>query len=131
VKKNAGIFGAVAVVLAILGMSSLPRNSSGGGAQSTTENPKRSKLATKTPKDNRPGLPVFSACDEIQTRLQPLVTGNTPPKWTLPGYCYTGKKPKSDLQLNTDNVDFVIATAPNPVSTHLPLSFDRILEIIQ
>ena len=130
-KKNAGIFGALAVVLAIFGMSSLPRNSSLGGAQSTTANAKRSKVATRTPKDNRPGLPVFAACDEIQTRLQPLVTGDAPPKWTLPDFCYTGTKPKTDLQLNLANVDFVIATAPNPVSTHLPLSFDRILEIIQ
>lgn len=124
-KKNAGIFGAVAVVLAILGMSSLPRNPSGGGGggQNTTENAKRSKLPVKPPS---------SACAEIQKRIDPLLEDSLLATWTPPNSCYPPDSPPAiDQKLNAEHVDFVIATVPNPVSTHLPLSFDRILEIIQ
>jgi hypothetical protein len=139
-KKNAGIFGAVAVVLAILGMSSLPRNPSGGGAQSTTESAKKSK----TPVTPNPSAPS-SACKEIQRRLRPLVidtagrvTGDPQPtngkdqsRWAPPASCYSDPKYASNQRLNVGNVAFVIATAPNPISTHLALQFDRALEIIQ
>jgi hypothetical protein len=140
VKRNAGIFGALAVVLAILGMSSLPKNSGGGGAQSTTGSAKRSKSPVKP---NASAL--SSACQEIQRRLRPLVidsagrvTSDPQPsndrnhlEWTPPASCYSDRKSARDLRLNVDNVTFVIATAPNPISTHLALSFDRALEIIQ
>jgi hypothetical protein len=129
VKKNAGIFGALAVVLAILGMSSLPRNSGGGGSQSTPESAKGSKEPAKKAKAGNKS--IWSACDEIQNRLQPLVSDSPEPTWTPPKSCYIESKSASDHKLNVENVDFVIATAPNPISTHLPLSFDRILEIIQ
>lgn len=139
-KKNVGIWATLAVVLTFFGMSSVPKNSSVGGAQNTTESAKNSKLPVKP----NPSVPS-SACKEIQRRLRPLiidsaghVTGDSqPPKgkdqsqWNAPASCYSDPKFAKGDRLNVSNVTFVIATAPNPISTHLALSFDRALEIIQ
>ena len=48
-----------------------------------------------------------------------------------PGFCYRGDKAPDVQRLSPAHVDFVIATAPNPLMTHLPLMFDRVVEIIQ
>lgn len=137
-RKNAGLLTAVAVFLAFFGMSSLPKNSPGGTAPTAVETSKGTKAPTSTRKVGV-RLPVLSGCKEIQNRLHTLFTpnrlpGTTNPKleWTLPTSCYLGHPPSSQIQReNHGDVAFLIATAPNPISTHLPLSFDRILEIIQ
>jgi hypothetical protein len=128
VKKNAGIYGALAVVLAIFGVSSLPKNSSGGGGQGTTESAKGSKAATKPGNGKHPIS--YTACNEIQKRLQPFVKESDRPNG-MPASCYLDSKPDKPLKLGVRTLDFVIATAPNPIATHLPLLFDRITEIIQ
>jgi hypothetical protein len=139
-KKNAGILGALAVMLAIFGMSNLSRNPTGGGSQTASETSKRSKPPSK-PNRTAPS----SACYEIQRRIQPLVTdsygrvtgdvwpktGDDESQWIPPSSCYSDFRTASQDRLNIGNLTFVIATAPNPVSTHLALSFDRALEIIQ
>jgi hypothetical protein len=54
--------------------------------------------------------------------------------WKLPLSCYkNGKRPDTAVK-NVEalpNVGFAVATVPNPVSTHLPLLFDRLVETIQ
>jgi hypothetical protein len=82
---------------------------------------------------------VLSGCKEIQNRIQTLLapnrlagSSNPQPEWTLPDSCYVNISPPKPVQPdNQTDIAFLIATVPNPVSTHLPLSFDRILEIIQ
>jgi hypothetical protein len=126
VKTNAGIYGALAVVLAIFGMSSLPKNSTGSVGTTTTETGKGAKAATK------PGERVArTACNELQKRLQPFVKESDRANWMPPASCYPDPKPDKPKELNVSPLDFVIATAPNPISTHLPLLFDRVTEIIQ
>jgi len=133
VKKNAGLFTALAALIAVFGLSNLPKNSSGGSAQTVNEPTRGAKSATKTGSAGT----IFSPCEEIQKRLQPLLTDinewpgtDIPPSWTMPDFCYS-IPPTKNIELKAKNVDFVIAMVPNPVATHLPLSFDRILEIIQ
>jgi hypothetical protein len=128
VKKNAGIYGALAVVLAIFGVSNIPKSSSGGGATARTEVAKGTKSATKP--GERKASTAYTACKEIQRRLQPFVKESDRLKWMPPVSCYD-PQPASSPKLNAEPVHFVIATAPNPISTHLPLLFDRITEIIQ
>jgi len=127
VKKNAGIYGALAVVLAIFGVSNIPKSSS-GGATARTEVAKGTKSATKP--GERKASTAYTACKEIQRRLQPFVKESDRLKWMPPVTCYD-PQPASSPKLNAEPVHFVIATAPNPISTHLPLLFDRITEIIQ
>ena len=44
----------------------------------------------------------------------------------------SGKAPKDKyLPAFPTDVQFVIATVPNPITTHLPLVFDRMIEVIE
>src|SRR6202044_93314 len=89
----------------------------------------------KATKGSSDGL--SDGCEKIEGRLRPLVTGNILARisdlgWTLPKSCYEeGHVPDPVQRKGNEGVAFVIATVPNPISTHLPLSFDRSLEIIQ
>jgi hypothetical protein len=127
VKKNAGVFTALAVVLAFFGISNLPRSSSGGG--STTQ----AEMGNKSPeKANGNGSPVpYSPCEEIRKRLQPFVAEPQLKKWKLPEFCYANLSTANYPVMKPQDMDFVIATAPNPISTHLSMLFDRVVEIIQ
>jgi hypothetical protein len=128
VKKNAGIYSALAVVLAVVGVSNLPKSSSGNGATARTEAGRGTKSETKAVERN--ASTAYTACKEIQRRLQPFVQESDRLKWMPPVTCYD-PQPLNNPKLNVEPVHFVIATAPNPISTHLPLLFDRITEIIQ
>ncbi len=50
-----------------------------------------------------------------------------------PGFCYDGGKGPNDKYRPSlpPDVQFVVATVPNPISTHLPLVFDRMIEVIE
>jgi hypothetical protein len=125
VKKNAGVFTVLAVVLTFFGISNLPKNSSGG--TSTTQAVK----GNESPSKASGGVPsVKSPCREIQKRLQPFVADAPQQDWRLPDFCYATQIVSHKLSKAHD-LEFVIATAPNPISTHLPLLFDRIIEIIR
>ena len=129
-KRNGGIFAGLVVLLTILGVSNLPKGSEGGGAGET-----KKSAPTSVGNASPSGLLPYSACTEITDRLRRFVedSAGAPEKWKLPGSCYkTGQAPAGrNLPAALPNVSLAIATAPNPVSTHLPLSFDRIVEAIQ
>ena len=132
-RKNAGIFTAVAVVLAFFGLSNLPKSSPGGSASSATADKPKTSPKPKPPASGKPS----DGCEEILSRLRPLVNGNVLGDdtlaqlgWTLPESCYQAA-PKPVERKGDRTLQFLIATVPNPISTHLPFSFDRIVEIIQ
>jgi len=123
-KKNAGILTALAAVLAFFGLSNLPKNSPEG--QASTENKNGAKSTTATHPSG-----ISSPCEAIQKRLQPIVTDSPDQEWSAPRFCYPDSKAPDIPKVSSPDVDFVIATAPNPLITHLPLMFDRVIEIIQ
>jgi hypothetical protein len=127
VKRNAGVLTVVAVVLAFFGISNLPRNSSGGTVTAGAENGSKSSGEAIGGSGSVP----YSPCEQIQGRLQPYVTDIQQHTWKLPDFCYADPKTANYPKPEVHGVDFVIATVPNPISTHLPLLFDRSIEIIQ
>jgi hypothetical protein len=123
-KKNAGILTALAAVLAFFGLSNLPKNSSGGQAKTETRNGAKPATAVHPPV-------ISSPCQAIQKRLQSIVADTPDEQWRAPDFCYPDNRVPNVQKLSASNVVFVIATAPNPLVTHLPLLFDRVVEIIQ
>jgi hypothetical protein len=127
VKNNVSLFVA-AVFLTILGVSNFPRDAS------NTSNTTAIKAKTNASTVVGAGIsrtPSFG-CAEIQGRLQPYLIQLTAKDWQLPASCYLpGQVPKTQSPVFENGMRFVIATAPDPISTHLPLMFDRVIEAIQ
>src|SRR5215831_7924880 len=72
-------------------------------------------------------------CADIANRLRRFLKG-PPPKidmWALPDGCRTGGKTNGTPVTRMGHVQVAVAIVPNPVSTHLPLFFDRLVEVIQ
>ena len=127
-KQNAGIFTAIAVVLAMFGLSSISKNPTGGGTAP------QSQTGTKTSANMgaAKGAVPYSPCGRIQKRLQPFVLNISQQQtWRLPDVCYPQPNEVRDPTATAPGLDFVIATVPNPIFTHLPLMLDRSIEIIQ
>ena len=126
-KQNAGIIATLTVFLALFGVSNMPKStsSSGTAAETTT----KAKAAAKQNQGSQSTQSI--ACQEIGERLQPVLKQPLSADW-LSGSCYSdsnqARGPKSSVP---SGVHFVIATAPNPISTHLSLQFDRMIEVIQ
>jgi len=127
-KQNAGLIATLTVFLAFFGMSNLPKGTSGEGASKATT--KSRAVAKRTPTDQSP---QYLACEQIRKRLQPFVNQPASDHWRLPESCYEDNKLPQGTKTVTVPLDlhFVITTAPNPISTHLPLQFDRMVEVIQ
>src|SRR5580700_2102861 len=134
-KQNAGVIAILVVVLTLFGITSLPKSPSAG---SSAVGPKSKAKTTKKPVVQTPR----TACEEIRTRLQPFVADGALGDQHLPGSCYESgiapdqQKPGQQKDQPTAEVasfggNFVVATVPDPVSTHLPLLFDRTIEVIQ
>ena len=135
-KQNAGLIAALTVFLAFFGLSNLPKSTPSNGAASETTN-KTKSAATR----NGSKTPTLSpACEEIGDRLEPFLEkkpqpaeNKAQPDWQHPVFCYNeGKEPPNTYRSRlSPGVHFVIATVPNPISTHLPLVFDRMIEVIE
>jgi hypothetical protein len=128
--KKGGLAAGALALLAVVGVSNLPKASESSGAAES----KGSTGPVTTPV----ALPhLYSPCFKIAVRLRRFldIGSDDPESWRLPKSCYFPK----DYVLPNDLVDakafqtvrFAIATVPNPVSTHLPLFFDRLVETIQ
>jgi hypothetical protein len=126
-KQTAGIITALAVVLAIFGVSSLPKGSTGGAGSTPTDD--ATKASKGRPSTESPG--PYGPCVRIQKRLQPFVADSPQERWKLPAFCYPDSKVPDDPEVTAKGLEFVIATVPNPTLTHLPLLFDRLIEIMQ
>ena len=132
-KQNSGIVAILTVVLAAFGISNLQKGtpSNGAGSETTKKSESKAKPASKAPT-------LSPACEEIRDRLKPFFEeSEREEKKKLdeqnPGFCYdVGKGPKDKyLPAFPTDVQFVIATVPNPITTHLPLVFDRMIEVIE
>jgi hypothetical protein len=128
-KKNAGLIAALTVFLAFFGISNLPKSTPSSGIVSEAKS--RAKAPTKWNEGDHPAQ--YVACKEITARLRPFLHQPLQEDWQLPDSCYTGKRAPEKLRPMSVplGVHFVVATAPNPISTHLPLMFDRMVEVIQ
>jgi hypothetical protein len=130
-KQNGGLIAGLLVALTFFGVSNLPKSSESPGAtESKKSTPPSDKAASGS--KSKP----YSPCVEIADRLRRFVkaTDATPiESWRLPASCYkNGQVPDKVKDVNAlPPVRFAVATVPNPVSTHLPLFFDRIVETIQ
>jgi hypothetical protein len=72
------------------------------------------------------------ACGKIQERLRVLLADDPKPVLGAPNSCYADDHPAANAPIPPlPDVVFVIATAPNPVSTHLAVLFDRLIEAIE
>ena len=109
-KQNAGIVTALAVVLALFGISNLPKGSSGTGAASTEQSERGIKPPTKTT-----GNSTFSyACGQIQERIQPLMADNPDQAWRVPSFCYPNPAAIGDpVRTAPETITFAIASAPH------------------
>ncbi len=124
-KQTAGVITALAVVLAIFGVSNLPKSSTNSGTDTAFE--RGTKRTQKAPSDKD----KIYACSQIQERLQVLVADHAGDPWKLPDSCYGTSQTSDQPRTAPEDVVFAIATAPNPISTHLPMLFDRVIEIIE
>jgi len=132
-KQNSGIVAILTVVLAVFGISNLQKGTpnNGAGSETTKKSESKAKPTSKAPT-------LSPACEEIRDRLKPFFEeSEREEKKQLeeqnPGFCYDdGKAPKDKyLPAFPTDVQFVIATVPNPITTHLPLVFDRMIEVIE
>jgi hypothetical protein len=118
------------VVLIFFGAISLPRSAGdagapGAGKDTTAPIGGGSKAAS--------GKARHEACNEIAEKLARFVTDADSTRWAFPDSCYGDAPKQKELKVPEamSGVRFAIATAPDPISTHLPLLFDRIVETIQ
>ncbi|HEX4133562.1 MAG TPA: hypothetical protein VHY84_02990 [Bryobacteraceae bacterium] len=127
--RNGGLLAGVLVILTYLGVSNLPKSAESSSAAGPT---KSSPLAERTPQS---ASQPYAACQEIADRLQRFLTktDKTAAMGNRLGSCYVNPEAPNTLVTREAGPDvrFAIATVPNPVSTHLPLLFDRIVESIQ
>jgi hypothetical protein len=127
-KQSAGIITALAAVLALFGLSNLPKSSTGSGSATTAQ----SDQGVKPPVKAKHDYTISYACGKIQESIQPLVAVNPDQPWRVPSFCYANPEATKDpILIAPENLVFAIAMAPNPIATHLPLLFDRNIEIIE
>jgi len=133
-KDRGGVATTIALLIAaIFGASYIPRKSgdttSGQGSQRPA-----AKLPAGTTKSQQQAAAkekAIASCEQIAKRLQRLYAADEPVP--MPDSCFPDRAPggktvpaKTNLSLT-----FAIAIVPNPVQTHLPLTFDRAIESIQ
>jgi len=128
-KENAGILTSLAVVLALFGVANLPRSSSGGTGGATPANERGNAPREKVTESSN--STADHVCRKIQEQLQVLVADKLNQASGAPQSCYTSSKTANEAEATATDVSFVIATVPNPVSTHLALVFDRMVETIE
>jgi hypothetical protein len=133
--RNGGMVAGLLVLATIFGISNLPKNSeSPNDAES-----KKSKLPagkTAAASNPQPSAPCLNIGDRLRrfvnsTDARPIEAPVE--SWTLPATCYDNAQvPANATAVQAlRQVRFAVATVPNPVSTHLPLFFDRTVEAIQ
>ncbi len=138
-KRNGGLAAGLVAVLTLVGVSNLPNKS----IQAPVAGSRKSDRTATAAPSSKPSGP----CTEIAKRLGRFVKDANPPvkdanspkdpdkpidSWALPHSCYEAEQIKElEIVHAPPGVQFAIATVPNPVSTHLPLLFDRLVETIQ
>ncbi len=134
-KQNAGGTAVLVVVLTLFGITSLPNSPSAG---SLAVGPKTKAKTTKKRLYKLRVRPVKKSALAFNLSSPTLHWGDQ----HLPGSCYESgiapdqQEPGQQKDQPTPEVasfggNFVVAAVPDPISTHLPLRFDRTIEVIQ
>jgi hypothetical protein len=128
-KRNGGFIAGMLVVMTYLGVSNLPKSPEGtGGPAPKTVNAQSSQASGLNSN-------AYRACKEIGDRLERILKKSNAPTtdtWKFIKPCYfDGNAAATGSAEAWPDIQFAIATVPNPVSTHLPLAFDRVVESIQ
>ena len=133
-KDRGGLATTIALLIAaILGASYIPRkaadSTSAGGAQRPAA--KLPTGASKTQQQAAAKEKATPSCDQIAKRLKRLYPAGEPVP--MPDSCYPDRVEgaKTVAAKTNPGVNFAVAIVPNPVQTHLPLTFDRAIESIQ
>lgn len=132
-RKNASVIAAATILVAVFGISNAPRNSPTGVGSLEAVTKAKNAATSKTARQAQ----LNDACREILRRLRPFLaqqyTTEEPEALGLAPLCYVGKKqPQGLVHLSVPpSLRFVIATVPNPITTHLPLTFDRMIEVVE
>ncbi|HZD30054.1 MAG TPA: hypothetical protein VE779_00180, partial [Candidatus Angelobacter sp.] len=118
------------IFAALLGTSYLPRKAADAGK---TEEPHYS--ATSAPSVSPPagapdGQNLRPVCEQIRRRLQRFFPAGVPVPSSSGCRADDSISPVSSSASGTA-VSVAIAIVPNPVQTHLPLTFDRLIDAIQ
>jgi len=124
-RRNTGAAAVLAVVFAILGISYLPRK----GAESQTA-AQEARKPSRTPPSQLIQQGASETCTTIKARLDRFISN---PR--LPDSCYgparRGKPAKGLLKNPNSELKFAIALVPNPITTHLQLMTDALIEAVQ
>ena len=118
-KRNASLTALAAVAVALFGVSYLPR--SGNPSQT------RESAAANAARPARPKVEARDqvSCEETKKRLERFV-----PEVHYPAFCSESNRSTQNLP-GDGSVTVAIAIVPDPVATHLPLLFDRVVEVLQ
>ena len=133
--RNTGLVAGLVAVVALVGYSNRSNRSPESQLNTQPEKSQAASAKAQSTSEERTSAASMASvtCAEIRKRLARFVEddyGATPPEsWMLPASCY--EKAESKQVRAFRDVQFAIALVPNPVSTHLPLLFDRLVEAIQ
>jgi len=133
-KESGGIATTIALLIAaILGVSYIPRKAADSTSAQGPQRP-AAKLPASAGKSQQQAAAkekAIASCEQIAKRLTRLYPANE--KVAMPGSCYPDRAPdaKTTPAKVNPTLTFAIAIVPNPVQTHLPLTFDRAIESIQ
>ena len=116
---------AIAVLIAVLGFSFVPRR--GGEPSAPTEPAQRAKPVrhAEVAKPAKPNL--LPACEDISERVSRFY----PAGIAYPSSCYASETKDNSVASAAQIPNFAIALVPNPAQTNLPVVFDRSMEAIQ
>jgi hypothetical protein len=134
--RNTGLIAGLVAVVTLVGFSTLSNRSPQNSQSATSgKSPAPSAKVQSTSEERTSTASLrFQPCAEIRQRLARFVEAQAPVNsWKLPDSCYEpGENLARPERVRTfRDVQFAIALVPNPVSTHLPLLFDRIVEATQ
>lgn len=126
-----GGLAAAAILVAVLGISFMPRGGGESGGSSQAGAPRQRPLHTAPGTANKPE--IKTGCTQIADRVGRFFSGKTltPNRSLYPGECYDEQSGKDEPVVASEKLNFAIALLPNPVQTNLPLVFDRSIEVIQ
>jgi hypothetical protein len=137
--RNTGLVAGLVAVVALVGYSNRSNRSPESQLNTQPEKSQAASAKAQSTSEERTSAASMASvtCAEIRKRLARFVDEDPRARraesWMLPDSCYeNGESPVGPERVRVfRDVQFAIALVPNPVSTHLPLLFDRLVEAIQ
>jgi len=130
-KERGGVTATIALLIAaIFGISYFPRKAAETAAVQESWTPAKASGSSSQAAEAAKRKPIVS-CEQIAKRLTRFYPAGVPiPTATNACYAEGTQLIKISPPPNT-SIGFALAIVPNPVQTHLPLMFDRMIEAIQ